>query len=149
MKEYTLKKSGALYYTKAAVKGATGIFNVDLLIDTGATYTILPVESLVMYGYDIIASKETVRLIAASGFILAPKIKVEWIHALGCKLIIFSPLHIPYLPKCISKVFWEWTFSKKPELSLTPLRAKLKFRYDHLSVITSPPHNIASSDCFE
>jgi len=89
MKKYVLKKSGALYYTKAAVKGVTGILNVDLLIDTGATYTLFPVESLEMYGYDIVASKEKVRLITASGFILAPKIKVQWLQVLDCKFNFF------------------------------------------------------------
>ena len=128
MKKYVLKKSGALYYTKAAVQGATGIFNVDLLIDTGATYTLLPVESLEMYGYDIATSKEKVRLIAASGYILAPKIKVQWIHALGCKFDAFPVVAYTLPPEMYFKGILGMDFLKKAKAVINTFQGEIKIQ---------------------
>jgi len=89
MKKYVLKKLGALYYTIATVKGNIGVLGFKLLVDTGSTYSILPVESLRILGYDFANAKERVRLITGSGFILAPKIEVKWIQSLGCKFDSF------------------------------------------------------------
>lgn len=126
MKKYVLKKSGALYYTKAAVKGAPGILNVDLLIDTGATYTLFPVESLEMYGYDIAASKETVRLVTANGLILAPKIKVQWIQALGCKFDFFPVLAYTLLPEMYFKGILGMDFLKKAKAVINTFQGEIE-----------------------
>jgi len=128
MRTYVLKKSGSLYYTKAAVQGATGVLNVDLLIDTGATYTLLPVESLEMYGYDIATSKEKVRLIAASGYILAPKIKVQWIHALGCKLDNFPIVAYTLPPEMYFKGILGMDFLKQAEAIINTFQGEIEVR---------------------
>jgi len=126
MKKYALKKIGALYYTKAAVKGATGILNVDLLIDTGATYTILPVESLDMYGYNIATSEEKVRIVTASGLILAPKIKVQWIHALGCKLNNFLVVAYTLPPEMYFKGILGMDFLKKARAIINTFQGEIE-----------------------
>lgn len=126
MRTYVLKKSGSLYYTKAGVKGATGIFNVDLLIDTGATYTLLPVESLEMYGYDIAASKEKVRLIGASGYILAPKINVQWIQSLGCKFDSFPVLAHTLPPEMYFKGILGMDFLKQARAVINVFQGEIE-----------------------
>ncbi len=50
MKKYELEKCGNRYYTIDSVKGITGIVVIDLLIDTGSTYTILPWEVMEKIG---------------------------------------------------------------------------------------------------
>ena len=128
MKKFVLKKSGALYYTKAALKGVTGIFNVDLLIDTGATCTLFPVESLEMYGYDIAASKEKVRLISASGFILAPKINVQWIQSLGCKFDSFPVVAHTLPPEMYFKGILGMDFFKRAKAIINTFHGEIEIQ---------------------
>ncbi len=56
-----------------------------LLVDTGSTYTILPVEVLEALGCDPTASKARERIATASGYLLAPRVAVSWVQALGKK----------------------------------------------------------------
>jgi len=98
MKKYILKKYGNLFYTVDAVKGQNDVVACKLLIDTGASYTILPRELLDNLSYNLVISKIKVRLITASGSIIAPQIKVEWIHSLGTKFEKF-PVVAHTLPK--------------------------------------------------
>jgi len=128
MRTYVLKKSGSLYYTKAAVKGATGVLNVDLLIDTGATYTILPVESLDMYGYDIASFDETVRLATASGIILAPKIKVKWIQSLGCKFDSFPVVAYTLPPEMYFKGILGMDFLKNARAVINTFQGEIEMQ---------------------
>lgn len=46
MKNYKLQKLGNLLFTTGAIKGVNNVLNVELLIDTGSTFTVLPWESL-------------------------------------------------------------------------------------------------------
>lgn len=98
MKKYTLRKYGNLFYTIGAVKGENEVVTCKLLIDTGASYTILPWELLDNLDYHLVISKIKVRLISATGSIIAPQIKVEWIHSLGTKIENF-PVVAYTLPK--------------------------------------------------
>lgn len=90
MKQYFLEKYWNLLFTRGAVKGPNKIFTLRLLIDTGSSYTILPVEALESSGYDIISSKTKVRITTVSGYVIARKIKVHWLHTLGLKIKNFS-----------------------------------------------------------
>jgi aspartyl protease family protein len=54
-----------------------------LLVDTGASYTMLPVEILVTLGYDISKRVGSVRLHTANGIVIAPLVTVSWFNCLG------------------------------------------------------------------
>lgn len=85
MRRYRLPQIGDLCFTHAAVKGPLGVAVLRLLVDTGSTYTILPVEVLEALGCDPTASKARERIATASGYLLAPRVTVSWIQALGKK----------------------------------------------------------------
>lgn len=85
MGSYRLSRIGDLYFTRAAVKGPQGVSVLRLLVDTGSTYTILPVEILEALGCDPTASRVHERIITASGYVLAPRVAVTWFQALGKK----------------------------------------------------------------
>jgi predicted aspartyl protease len=97
MKIYRLEKYGRLFCTTGAFKGPTGIFTSKLLIDTGASYTIIPYEALEKIEKDFMLPKERVKLATANGYILAPIKKIEWIHSLGLRYENF-PVVIHNLP---------------------------------------------------
>jgi len=86
MKQYPLEKYWNLLFTRGAVKGTQEILTLRLLIDTGSSYTILPVEALESAGYDITLSKDKIKITTASGFVFAHKIVVQWIHILGVEI---------------------------------------------------------------
>jgi len=54
-----------------------------LLLDTGSTYTVLPVEVLEALGCDPAGSKKHVRITTGSGYVLAPEVIVASFQALG------------------------------------------------------------------
>jgi predicted aspartyl protease len=97
MKIYRLEKYGRLFCTTGAFKGPTGIFTSKLLIDTGASYTLIPYEALEKIKKDYTIPRERVKLATANGYILAPIKKVEWIHSLGLRYENF-PVVIYNLP---------------------------------------------------
>jgi predicted aspartyl protease len=74
MTRYPLERAGKLLLTKAAISGPAGVRVVRLLVDTGSTYTILPVEVLESVGCSPAASTDHVRLITGSGYLIAPKV---------------------------------------------------------------------------
>ncbi|MEW6095591.1 MAG: retropepsin-like aspartic protease [bacterium] len=82
-KIYQLEKIGNLLVCKAALMGNNGVRIAKYLIDTGSTYTIIPVEVLTSTGYELTTIKEHVRLITGSGYIIAPYLKVTGVQVLG------------------------------------------------------------------
>jgi predicted aspartyl protease len=90
MKRYRLESFGRLLVTKAAVSDRDGTRILNLLIDTGSSYTILPVEMLEAIGSNPSLSKEKIRIHTASGLIIAPTVKVVWFNSLGNKIPDFS-----------------------------------------------------------
>lgn len=128
MKKYVLKKSGALYYTIATVKGTIGALGFKLLVDTGSTYSILPVESLRILGYDISSSEENVRLITGSGYILAPKIKVKWIQSLGCKFDSFSVVAHTLPPEMYFKGILGMDFLKQARAVINTFQGEIEIQ---------------------
>jgi len=87
MKRYRLDRIGQLLLTRAAVHGPDGTKVVKLLVDTGSSYTILPVEVLQSTGCDPALRREgEVRLITGNGVVIAPRVSVEWFHALGQRI---------------------------------------------------------------
>ena len=126
MIKYSLKKSGSLYHTKAAVIGDNAVLSFDLLVDTGSTFTIIPVESLKILGYDIASSKERVRLITGSGYIYAPKINVQWIQSLGCKFDSFSVVVHTLPPEMYFKGILGMDFLKKAKAIINTFKGEIE-----------------------
>lgn len=63
---------------------------VRLLVDTGASYTMLKVETLVRLGYDLSQPFGHVRLVSANGIIVAPLVKLSWFNCMGQLLRDFT-----------------------------------------------------------
>jgi predicted aspartyl protease len=83
VKHYRLEKHWQLLFTRCAVKGNQGIITLRVLVDTGSTYTIMPIEALEAIGYNPVGSKNKVRITTASGYVVAPKIKVDSLNIFG------------------------------------------------------------------
>ena len=90
MTSYRVSRIGNLLVTRGAVHGAGGTKVVRLLVDTGSSFTILPVEVLAAIECDPATSKDHVRLITGNGVVIAPRVPVEWFHVLGRELKAFS-----------------------------------------------------------
>ncbi|MFN7948917.1 MAG: retropepsin-like aspartic protease [Blastocatellia bacterium] len=60
-----------------------GRFRTQLLVDTGANYTILPVEAIDKLGYDLSQPVRKEKLTSASGVFFAPVITLRWFNCLG------------------------------------------------------------------
>ena len=82
-RSYTLTRTGRLLITRAAVRGPAGTKVINLLVDTGSTFTILPVEVLESIGLSPAKSKEHERIATGSGYIIAPKLRVRSFNTLG------------------------------------------------------------------
>jgi predicted aspartyl protease len=67
-------RTGSLFVARAAVMGPTGTKVIKLLVDTGSTYTVLPVEVLESIGISPAESKTHERIATGSGYIIAPKV---------------------------------------------------------------------------
>lgn len=90
MKRYLLEKQGKLFFTRGMAKGIEGLLSLRFLVDTGSTYTILPWEGLEAIGYTPAESKDRVRIITADGYIVAPRVRIEWLSALGNRIDEFQ-----------------------------------------------------------
>lgn len=83
-KPYQLHRQGNLLISRAAIGGADGsVVILRLLLDTGASYTMLPVEAVEAIGCDTHHPLQKVRIVAANGVIIAPIIAVPWFNCLG------------------------------------------------------------------
>jgi len=72
------------------VHGPDGTKVVRLLSDTGASFTVLPVEVLEAIGCSPAASGDRVRLIPGNGIVIAPRVLVAWLNVLGHELSPFA-----------------------------------------------------------
>ncbi|NJM48552.1 MAG: transcriptional regulator [Alkalinema sp. RU_4_3] len=77
------------------VKAAVGSMDnrskvVKLMIDTGATYTVLPPDLLIELGCDLSSPIRTVNIAAAGGMIKVPIVEVPWFNCLGQRVELFS-----------------------------------------------------------
>lgn len=85
MKRYKLTNSGSLLITKTAIAGPESIKILSLLVDTGSSYTIIPVEVLESCGCSPAEAKRHERIVTGSGFIVAPVVQLKWFSAFGVK----------------------------------------------------------------
>jgi predicted aspartyl protease len=90
MKTYRLANAGTLLITKAAIAGPDSIKILNLLVDTGSSYTIIPVEALESCGCSPADAKKHLRIVTGSGFVVAPVVQLNWFSTLGVKLDNFS-----------------------------------------------------------
>jgi predicted aspartyl protease len=84
-KIYQLQRRGRLMTLKAYVAGKDGIYQgVRLLVDTGATYTVLPASFLRELGYDVLAeSHQTAKIVTASETLDVPLVSIQCLSCLG------------------------------------------------------------------
>ncbi len=103
MTTYPLTQSGSLLYTNAALKGKNGVFHIRLLVDTGSTYTIMPWGHLAMSGLEPSLKVDSVQITAASGTIIAPRVRADWFSCCGLLLKSF-PVIAHTLPSGLSSI---------------------------------------------
>jgi len=85
-KSYRLYPHGKnLLQTPARVGGVKkgDYFFVKLLVDTGASFTMLPVQLLKYSGYDIKHPIREENIVTGKGTIKAPVVQVSWFNCLG------------------------------------------------------------------
>jgi len=81
---HSLARVGNLLIVRAAVVGTDGRTVVlRLLVDTGASYTLIPVEAVERVGCDIHHPDRMLRIMAASGVIVAPVVTLARFHCAG------------------------------------------------------------------
>jgi predicted aspartyl protease len=98
---YPLQRSGNLLFLRASVSGKTGVsLRVRLLIDTGSSYTTLPIRVLEDLAYDISTAKKRVSIMTAGGMGGAPVLPIAAFDCLGQTLTDFSilALNLPFNP---------------------------------------------------
>ena len=84
---YRLFRQGNLLLLRAAIGGSDGgVVVARLLVDTGASYTIVPTEVVEALGCDILHPMRVIRIVAANGIIEAPMVALPWFHCLGQRL---------------------------------------------------------------
>jgi predicted aspartyl protease len=74
---FALKRYGTLLVCNALIEGPSGTHNVELLLDTGSSYSVAPVEVLEAIGCSPSTSSDHVRITTASGVIVAPRVTCE------------------------------------------------------------------------
>ena len=92
MKRYQLEVRGALFFTQAALKQQESVRVVSLLIDSGATYTILSWATLVSLNLDPAGSTVRRPITTANGLVLMPEVLIERVDALGQTVTQFPVL---------------------------------------------------------
>jgi clan AA aspartic protease (TIGR02281 family) len=83
-KIYPLMRWGNLLLLRASLKNQQELRIVQLLIDTGSSFTVLPTDVLAAIGCNVQRSGQQVSVIAAGGMIQAPKTIVPQFNCLGC-----------------------------------------------------------------
>jgi len=59
---------------------------IKMALDTGASYTIIPIETAVAIGYNPALSKRHIEITTANGVVVAPIITVETLSCLGTEV---------------------------------------------------------------
>ena len=72
-----------LLFTRAALKHQNRIRVVDLLIDSGSTYTIVSWELLLSLNLDPASSSTRRPIMTANGLLVLPEVEVDELHSLG------------------------------------------------------------------
>ncbi|MCI0487825.1 MAG: retropepsin-like domain-containing protein [Blastocatellia bacterium] len=92
MKQYHLVIRNGLFFTRAALKHQNLVRVVNLLMDTGASYTILSWATLISLGLDPASSTVRRPVTTASGLVWMPLVELEEFHAFGQSIAQFPVL---------------------------------------------------------
>jgi predicted aspartyl protease len=98
---YPLQRSGNLLFLRASINGANGdSLRVRLLVDTGSSYTTLPINLLEDLGYDISAAANRIAIMTAGGMGRAPVLPISTFNCLGQSFSDFPivALDLPFNP---------------------------------------------------
>jgi predicted aspartyl protease len=98
---YPLQRSSNLLFLRASINGANGdSLRVRLLVDTGSSYTTLPINLLEDLGYDISAAANRIAIMTAGGMGRAPVLPISTFNCLGQSFSDFSivALDLPFNP---------------------------------------------------
>jgi len=90
MPQFKLETKDGIILSFAEVTGPVGSRFVKMLLDTGATYTIIPHEVAIAIGCDPSASRKRVEFITASGSEYAPMVTIESIKCFGFEIKNFD-----------------------------------------------------------
>ena len=80
---YKIDPDAPIIVLSITLEGEDAEKKIDMALDTGATYTMIPWEIAEILGYNPGASKERIPLITASGVERAPLITLKSISVLG------------------------------------------------------------------
>ncbi|MEK6320500.1 MAG: retropepsin-like aspartic protease [Acidobacteriota bacterium] len=83
MKRYHLTVRNGLFFTRAALRQQKLFRVVSLLIDTGASLTIISWGTLLSLGLDPTASAIRQPVTTANGLVWMPQVEIEEFNALG------------------------------------------------------------------
>lgn len=98
---YRLQRSGNLLFLKASVsRQEYEPITVRLLIDTGSSFTTLPMSVLDGLGVDVSQSNKRISIMTGAGMIQAPTIAVPRFNCLGLQVEDFTVLAVdlPFNP---------------------------------------------------
>jgi predicted aspartyl protease len=80
-----IKPDTPIIIVKVKIGGKTGFRRMDMVLDTGATYTMIPWKVAEHLGYDPAGVKERTTITTASSVEKAPTITLDYIETLGKK----------------------------------------------------------------
>ena len=83
MRRYQLTSLRGLAIARAAARRGDAVRVIKLVVDTGASKTVLSWAILEGLGYNPASVKKRVRLVTASGFEMAPQVTLDRFHSLG------------------------------------------------------------------
>jgi len=83
---------------------------LKLLLDTGASFTIIPVEVAERLGCDLSHPLRRVRVAAANGVLIAPVVPVARFECLGTHYRDMPVVATPSRRKPLWTACWAWTF---------------------------------------
>jgi aspartyl protease family protein len=88
---YRANRWGDLLWVRAAVGGKdSSVIKVRLLVDTGASFTLLPTKVVQLVGCNLEQPIRTQNVTAAGGTLAAPIVIVPWFNCLGQRIENFS-----------------------------------------------------------
>ena len=85
-RRYQLHRRRGLRFTNGAIHGPTGVVVVELLVDTGAAFSLLSPAILRAIGIDPAQAIVHQQIVTASGYIVAPVVTIPRLQCLGQQL---------------------------------------------------------------
>ena len=93
MKRYSFQKVGSLFIVKASIGRVDAQPSiVQLLVDTGASQTGLPIGFLVDIGCPITATTPKRKITTGNGVIDVPIVQLPWLSSLGQQVQEFTKI---------------------------------------------------------